>query len=235
MGNLTLWFNLATRQFAQGPNSVASYFPPLNAFQQGQYQIAIYLVQPNGQVFSPWLYVDPTDLGITAAQVSFGNRFSSALYAITYTYTVEQDESGHYYLLFNLLLQGTALTGDLNGFNSISANFQFQYTTDSSQIIGQIVSVIRRAVGSGLNTAYIPALVTITTLTGGAPGGLNGIPTAGATVPVSTVIELVGVVIPDQASQYQLQNFVGSENVPAVVLPLDYDPVNNPVAWIQIL
>lgn len=232
---ISLWFNLITRQFAQGPNSASPYFPPLNAFQQGQYNIAIYLVEPNGQIFNPWNYINPSALGITAAQVSFGNRFTSALYAITYTYTVEQDENGFYYLLFNLLLQGTALTGDLNGFNSISANFQLQLTTTSTQMIGQLVSVIRRAVGAGLNTAYIPSLVTITTLTGGAPGGLNGISTAGMAVPLLTVIELVGVVIPDQASQYQLQSFVGAQNVPSIVLPLDYDPINNPVAWIQIL
>jgi hypothetical protein len=234
--DLTLYFNLSTQQFAQGANSASPYFPPLNVFQTGQYSVAIYLVEPNGGVLEPWSYINPSSLSITAAQLAFGNRFNYDLYAIATTYAIEEDDNGNYYLKFSISLDSIALSSALEGLNSLSANFQFQLTTSSNQLIGQIVALIRRVIGSGISFGtYIPALVNITALTGGYSYSLDGLATVGGAIPTGAVVELVGVIINDQVTQYQLQAYSGAQNIPSVVLPDDYNSSTNAVAWIQIL
>lgn len=235
MNLITLYYNVTTQQFGTDANDASPYFPPLNLFQMGQYSIAIYLVTPNGQILNPWTYINPNDYNIIAGQISLGNRFNYNLYGITTTYSFLQDANSNWYIAFNFNLDSLSLTSDLVGKNSVSATFQLQITTSSTVLIGQLTSVIRRAVGSGISFGtYIPALINITALTGGAPSGLDGIPTVGGTVPIGAVVELMGVIITDQASQYQLQSYTGPTVIPSIVVPLDASPTNE-VAWIQIL
>lgn len=235
MNLLTFYYNVTSQEFSTGQNDASPYFPPLNLFQTGQYSVSVYLVVPNGNVLNPWQYLNPNDYDIIAAQTSLGNRFNYNLYGITTTYTFVQDAEQNWFVQFNFNLDSLSLTSDLSGKNSVSATFQLQITTSSTVLIGQLTSVIRRVVGSGMSFGtYIPALINITSLTGGAPSGLDGIPTVSGQVPIGAVVELMGVIITDQASQYQLQAYSGPTVIPSIVVPLDASPTNL-VAWIQIL
>lgn len=71
----------------------------------------------------------------------------------------------------------------------------------------------------------------ITSLTATDYTGLKGIPTARGLVALNSAIEII---IDGEMKQYQLLPYVGADQLPGIVTPIDYNATTNAVAWIEV-
>jgi hypothetical protein len=230
--SFSLWLNASTSSFAAGPFDTTPFFAPLGAVQNSQLIVDVYYVTPTGSPASPWTYIDPATF--LQAAISFGNRFSYALYASTTSFTRLVDSYGPK-ARFVITLVSSQLNTDLTSLASVVAIFQATWQTASSSPTAQVAAQIAKVLGLG-STGNTTVLVfpSITSLTGSVSTALANLPTASGAILLGTVVELVGVNVSGIAAQYQLQAFQGAQALPGIVLPNDYNATTNPVAWIQI-
>lgn len=231
--NLSFWINASTLSFAAGAFDTSPFFAPLNVVQNGQLVVDVYYVNPTGNSASPWTYLDPSLF--LQATISFGNRFNYTLYAESSSFVRYVDQYGPK-ARFSISLVSSQLNNDLSSLASVVAIFQATWQTNTSSPIAQLSSQIAKMVGSGIqtNNTSVQVFPNISTLTGASSSALASIATANGSVALLTIVEVVGVNSVGQAAQYQLQSYQGSQSLPGIVLPNDYNSSSNPVAWIQV-
>lgn len=236
--SLSLWLNVSTNSFGNGPFDPSPYFAPLQLIQGGQYVIDIYYVQPTGNAAAPWAYLDPATY-LSAAGLAVGNRADFTLYNSTSTFTRLIDTYGAK-ARFNLNVTATQLNLDLAEQASLPAVLQATWSTVSpaASPTALLPSLISKILGSsssgGVTNTTVWVLPNITSLTGSYPAALAGLSTAFGAINLLQVVELIGVNVAGIAAQYQLRPYVGAQSLPGIVLPNDYNGTTNPVAWVQI-
>lgn len=232
--NLSLWINASTLSFASGPFDASIFFAPLNAIQNAQLIVDCYYVTPTGNAASPWTYIDP--ITFLQASIAFGNRFNYTLYASSVSFVRYVDQYGPK-ARFSINLVSSQLNSDLTSLASVVAIFQATWQTSIASPIAQVSAQIAKMIGSsggGVGNISVIVYPNITTLTGSYPTALAGVPTANGAIQLDQIVELVGVNSAGQMAQYQLVSYSGSQSLPGIVLPNDYDASANPVAWFQI-
>lgn len=237
--SISLWLNVSTNSFGNGPFDATPFFAPLQLVQGSQYVVDVYYVTPTGNASSPWSYNDPSAY-LTAAGLAVGNRADYTLYNSTATFTRLVDQYGPK-ARFILYVTATQLNLDLAEQASVPAILQATWSISSpvaattALLSAVIVKILGASTTGGITNSTIWVLSSITTLTGSYPTALAGLATAGGGISLLQVIQLVGVNGADVTSQYQLQTYIGAQALPGVVLPNDYNSVSNPVAWIETL
>lgn len=231
--NLSLWLNISTLGFASGPFDASPFFAPLNTVQNAQLTVDVYYVSPTGNAASPWTYLDPSTF--LQATISFGDRFNYTLYASTNSFVRYIDQYGPK-ARFSISLVSNQLNNALSALASVVAIFQATWQTNISNPVAQLSAQIAKMIGSGIqtNNTSVQVFPNITALTGTSSSDLAAIATANGAVELLTIVEVVGVNSAGQAAQYQLQSYQGSQVLPGIVLPNDYNSVSNPVAWFQV-
>lgn len=236
--SLSLWLNVSTNSFGNGPFDPTAYFAPLQLIQGGQYVIDIYYVAPTGNASAPWSYYDPMTY-LSAAGLAIGNRADFTLYNSTGTFTRLVDQYGAK-ARFILNVTATQLSLDLADQASLSSVLQATWSTvtpaaSPTALLSAIISKILGASSSGgVTNTTVWVLPNITNLTGSYPAALAGLATAFGAINLLQVVQLIGVNTAGIAAQYQLQSYTGAQSLPGIVLPNDYNAITNPVAWVQI-